>query len=209
MSQMVFKKTKEALVLSNAFLHTFPVRRFTVEEYHRMGEVGILDEDEGVELIDGWILKMRPIGSQHAACVSLLNRVLRPVEETAIVRVEDPIILNDETEPQPDIAVVRFKANLYADAHPRPEDVLLLIEVAETSLEEDREIKLPRYAASSIPEVWIVNLVENLIEVYREPLILANGIPGYRDRTDFLSGEPMRPGAFADVEIQLSIPSGS
>ncbi len=102
---------------------------------------------------------MSPIGSQHAACVSLLNRVLRPVEETAIVRVEDPIILNDDTEPQPDIAVVRFKTNLYADAHPRPEDVLLLIEVAETSLEEDREIKLPRYAASSISEVWIVNSI--------------------------------------------------
>jgi Uma2 family endonuclease len=208
MSQTVFKKPKEALVLPEVFLHTFPVRRFTVAEYHRLGEVGILGEDERVELIDGWIVNMSPIGSQHAACVSLLNRVLRPVEATAIVRVEDPILLNDDTEPQPDIAVVRFKANLYADAHPRPEDVLLLIEVAETSLEEDRDIKLPRYAASSIPEVWLVNLMANMIEVYREPLILANGVPGYRSRTDFHPGEPMCPEAFPELEIQLPIPIG-
>lgn len=206
MSQTVFKKPKEALVLPDVFLHTFPVRRFTVEEYHRLGEVGILGEDERVELIDGWIVNMSPIGSQHAACVSLLNRVLRPVEATAIVRVEDPIILNDDTEAQPDFAVVRFKANLYADAHPRPEDVLLLIEVAETSLEEDRDIKVPRYAASSIPEVWLVNLMATMIEVYREPLILANGVPGYRSRTDFHPGEPMRPEAFPELEIKLRIP---
>jgi Uma2 family endonuclease len=208
MKHMGFKHTPEAAVLVNVLLHTLPVRRFTVEEYHRMGQVGLLGEDERVELIDGWILTMRPIGSRHAACVSLLNRVLRPVEATAIVRVEDPIILNDATEPQPDIAVVKFKANLYADAHPGPEDMLLLIEVAETSLEEDREVKLPRYAASAIPEVWIVNLVANIIEVYREPLILANGTPGYRSRTDVLFGEPLRPQAFVDVEIQLSIPLG-
>ena len=206
MSQRVFKNTSEIAALSNALLHILPVRRFTVAEYHRMEEAGLLGEDERVELIDGWILTMSPIGSRHAACVSLLNRVLRPVEETAIVRVEDPITLNDDTEPQPDIAVVKFKANLYADAHPCPADVLLLIEVAETSLEEDREIKLPRYAASSIPEVWIVNLVANIIEVYREPLILANGLPGYRSRTDFIPGEPMHPQAFVDLEIQFCIP---
>jgi len=171
-----------------------------------MGEVGILGEDDRVELIDGRILSMTPIGSHHAAWVSLLNRMLRPVEETAIVRVEDPIVLNDETEPQPDIAIVRFKDDFYADAHPRPEDVLLIVEVAETSLEEDREIKLPRYAASFIPEVWIVNLAENTIEVYREPLILANGIPGYHRRTDVLPGQPIRPEAFAHLEMKFSLP---
>jgi Uma2 family endonuclease len=133
---------------------------------------------------------------------------LRPVEATAIVRVEDPIVLNDATEPQPDIAVVKFKANLYADAHPGPEDVLLLIEVAATSLEEDRAITLPRYAAAAIPAVWMVNFVDNTIEVYRAPLILANGLPGYRSRTDVLPGEPLRPQAFGDVAIQLSIPPG-
>jgi len=207
MSHMVCKQTPEAAVLADVLLHTLPVRRFTVAEYHRMGQVGLLGEDERVELIDGWIVTMRPIGSRHAPCVSLLNRVLRPVEAAAIVRVADPMILNDATEPQPDIAVVQWKANLYAEAHPCPADVLWLIEVAETSLEEDRAIKLPRYAAAAIPKVWMVNFVDHTIEVYREPLILANGLPGYRSRTDVLPGAPIRPQAFVDVDIQLSIPN--
>ncbi len=197
MSQTVSPKAKEP-----AFLN-FSARRFSVEEYHRMVEVGILSEDERVELIDGRILKMSPIGSQHAAYVSFLNRELRAVEETVIVRIQDPIILDDETEPQPDVAVVKFKANAYADSHPHAEDVLLLIEVADTSLEEDRLIKLSRYADSGIPEVWIFNLIENVVEVYREPLTLANGIPGYRTRTDFSIGESLSPESFPHLRIEI------
>ena len=146
---------------------------------------------------------MAPIGSQHAAYVSFLNRKLRAVEETFIVRIQDPIILDDETEPQPDVAVVKFKANAYADSHPRSADVLLIIEVADTSLEEDRLIKLPRYAKSGIPEVWIFNLIDNIVEVYREPLTLANGIPGYRKRIDFGVGELLRPETFPNLEIEI------
>jgi len=198
MSQTVFLKAKEAPTFLN-----FSARRFSVEEYHRMVEVGILGEDERVELIDGRILRMSPIGSQHAAYVSFLNRKLRAIEETVIVRIQDPIILDDETEPQPDIAVVKFKANAYADSHPHAEDVLLLMEVADTSLEEDRLIKLPRYAGSGIPEVWIFNLIESIVEVYREPLTLANGIPGYRRRTDFRAGEFLNPEAFPDLKIEI------
>ena len=199
MSQTVFLKTKEI----TTSLDSLTARRFSVEEYHRMVEVGILGEDERVELIDGRILQMSPIGSQHAAYVSFLNRKLRAIEETAIVRIQDPVILDDETEPQPDVAVVGFKANAYADSHPHAEDVLLLIEVADTSLEEDRLIKLPRYADAGIPEVWIFNLIENIVEVYREPLTLANGIPGYRRRTDFRVGESVNPSAFPDLRIEI------
>ena len=168
-----------------------------------MVEVGILGEDERVELISGRILQMAPIGSQHAAYVSFLNRKLRAIEETVIVRIRDPIILDDETEPQPDVAVVKFKANAYADSHPHAEDILLLMEVADTSLEEDRQIKLPRYADSGIPEVWIFNLIDSIVEVYREPLTLANGIPGYRRRTDFGIGESFSPEAFPNLEIEI------
>ena len=146
---------------------------------------------------------MSPIGSQHAAYVSFLNRKLRAVEETVIVRIQDPIILDDETEPQPDVAVAKFKANAYADSHPHAEDVLLIVEVADTSLEEDRLIKLPRYADSGIPEVWIFNLIDDIVEVYREPLTLANGIPGYRRRTDFGTGESVSPEAFPDLGIEI------
>ena len=204
MGQTIFGKTERAPAFSMEGSSAFSVRRFTVADYHLMGEVGLLGEDDRVELIDGRILEMSPMGSLHAACVSFLNRRLRPVEETAIVRVEDPVVLNDETEPQPDIAVVRFKENLYADAHPQPADVLLIVEVADTSLEEDRKIKLPRYAASSIPEVWIVNLVENTVEVYCDPLTLANGTPGYCTRMDFVSGQVV--GAYwGDAEVVSSI----
>ena len=146
---------------------------------------------------------MSPVESQHAAYVSFLNRKLRAIEEAVIVSIQDPIILDDETEPQPDIAVVKFKANAYADSHPRSEDVLLLMEVADTSLEEDRLIKLPRYAGSGVPEVWIFNLMESIVEVYREPLTLANGIPGYRTRTDFRIRESLSPESFPHLRIEI------
>ena len=170
-----------------------------------MGEVGLLEEDDRVELIDGRILRMAPIGSRHSAYVALLHRAFRPVEDRAIVRVQDPIVLDEETEPQPDIAVVRFKPDLYADAHPRPEDVLLLIEVSDTSLEMDREVKLPLYAASAIPEVWIVNLVEEIVEVYRDPSVFTDGTGRYRIRMDYPLDEPIRPSAFPELEVKVSL----
>jgi len=199
MNQTVSLKTK-AVPTS---LDSLPARHFSVEEYHRIVEMGVLGEDERVELIDGRILRMSPIGSQHAAYVSFLNRKLRSIEDTAIVRIQDPIILDDETEPQPDVAVVKLKANAYADSHPYAEDILLIVEVADTSLQEDRLIKLPKYAGSVVPEVWILNLIEKIVEVYREPLTLANGIPGYRRRTDFKVGEFLSPEAFPDLRIEI------
>jgi len=202
MSQTASLKTKEI----PTSLDSLPARHFSVEEYHRMVEVGILGENERIELIGGRILRIPPIGSQHAAYVSFLNRKLRSIEDTAIVRIQDPIILDDETEPQPDVAVVKLKANAYADSHPRAEDVLLLVEVADTSLEEDRLIKLPRYADSGVPEVWIFNLIDDIVEVYSEPLTLANGVPGYRKRTDFGIGESLSPEAFPDLRIDIPEP---
>ena len=199
MNQTVSIKAKEVTTSLDSFL----ARHFTIDEYHRMIEVGILGENERVELIDGRIMRMSPIGSQHAAYVSFLNRKLRAVEEEFIVRIQDPIILDDETEPQPDVAIVKFRANAYADSHPRAEDVLLLVEVADTSLEEDRLIKLPRYADSGIPEVWIFNLIEDIVEVYLEPITLANGVPGYRKRTDFGIGESPSPEAFPNLRIEI------
>lgn len=200
MSKVLEKIEKEREELT-AFISSFDLRRFSVDEYHRISEAGILSEDERIELISGRIRKMTPISSRHSACVSFLNRKLRAVEENAIVRIQDPIILDDETEPQPDIAIVKFKANDYADSHPSAEDVLLIIEVAETSLEEDRHIKLPRYADAMIPEVWIFNLIDNIVEIYNEPLILANGISGYHKRKDVKSGETITSMSFPDLEI--------
>ncbi len=135
-----------------------------------MAEVGILSEDDRVELIEGEIVKMSPIGSRHAACVSRLNRLLqRLVGLDAIVRVQDPIRLNGYSEPEPDVALVKPRDDFYSREHPGPGDMLLLIEVADTSVERDLGAKLPLYAQAGIPEAWLVNLPAESIEVHSRP----------------------------------------
>ena len=143
-------------------------RRFTVHDYHRMAEVGILHEDDRVELIAGEVIEMRPIGGRHAACVREINRLLsRRVDDELRVDVQSPVRLGDQEEPQPDLAVIR--ARDYGGSLPTPGDVLLLIEVADTSLSFDRDVKLPLYARSGIEEVWLVDLNAGVIERHTEP----------------------------------------
>jgi len=145
-------------------------RRFTVAEYARMVTAGILSEDERVELIDGEVYVMSPIGSLHASMVDRLTRLLvLRCAQAAIVRVQSSIQLNDYTEPEPDFAVLQPRDDFYAQAHPRAADVLFVIEVADTSLAYDRGEKLPRYALSGIPEVWIVDLQQRVVEQYTQP----------------------------------------
>jgi Uma2 family endonuclease len=143
-------------------------RRFTVHEYHRMAEVGILHEDDRVELIDGELVEMAAIGTRHFTCVNGLNRLLvRGVGDEAIVSVQNPVRLGEYWEPQPDLAVIRNRD--YRESLPEPGDVLLLIEVSDTTLSYDRGVKLPLYARAGIPEVWIVNLPVEAVERHTEP----------------------------------------
>ena len=143
---------------------------FTVDEYYRMGDAGIFTEDDRVELIDGEIIRMSPIGSRHAACVRRLDALLnRLVSQVAQVSAQNPIRVSDFSEPQPDIALLRPLADFYAQGHPTPADVLLVVEVAETSVEYDREIKGPLYARAGIAEMWLVNLREEFVEIYTNP----------------------------------------
>jgi Uma2 family endonuclease len=145
-------------------------RRFTVNEYYAMADAGILTEDDRVELIEGEIIQMAAIGSRHAACVNRLTRLLVDgVGDDAVVTVQNPVRLSDLTEPQPDFALARPRPDFYAGAHPQPDDVLLIVEVAHTTLGYDREIKLPLYALAAIPEVWIVDVEGDVVEIYREP----------------------------------------
>ncbi len=146
--------------------------RFTVHDYHRMGEVGILHEDDRVELIEGELVEMAAIGTRHFSCVNGLNRLLViNVGDEAIVSVQNPVRLNEHTEPQPDLTVIRTRD--YTESLPVPEDVLLLIEVSDTTLAYDRGVKLPLYARAGIGEVWIVNLPAETVERYTGPS--ANG----------------------------------
>lgn len=143
---------------------------FTVDDYHAMGEAGILTEDDRVELIEGHLVAMSPIGSRHAACVKRLNQLLTQCAKgRVLVGVQDPVRLGTYSEPEPDVALLRPRADFYAERHPGPEDVLLLIEVADTTAETDRRVKAPLYARSSVAELWLILLDEDCVEVYRHP----------------------------------------
>jgi len=145
-------------------------RRFTVDDYHKMIDAGILCEDDRVELLDGEIHDMSPVDAVHAAVVKRLNQRLQQwLGERAIVSVQDPVTLDDYSEPQPDLALLRWRDDFYEEHHPTPADTLLVIEVTNTSVTSDRTAKLPRYAAAGIPEVWIVNIKQRVIEQYTQP----------------------------------------
>ena len=146
-------------------------RRFTVDEYHRMGRAGVFHEDDRVELLEGQIVEMSPIGPAHAGCVAALTGVLsRRGEERVVVWVQNPVNLGERSEPQPDVALLGPRADAYRTAHPRARDILLVIEVADTSLEHDRDVKVPLYAAAGVPEVWLVNLTDYAVTLYRDPV---------------------------------------
>lgn len=146
------------------------IHRFTVEDYHRMAEAGILGEDSRVELIRGRIVDMAPIGSAHMVAVNRLTRLLvTAVGDRGVVSVQNPVRLDDGSEPQPDVAVLRPGADDIGAPTPGASEVLLLIEVADTSLHEDRDEKAALYAASGVPEYWIVNLIDQVFEVHRGP----------------------------------------
>lgn len=137
--------------------------RFTTDEYNRMHEVGILDEDDRVELIDGEVLAMSAIGSRHARCTVYLDDGLRErlPRGAYTIRVQMPLSIPPYDEPEPDVAVVRWREDLYEDAHPGADDTLLVVEVSDVTYRRDRYTKLARYAAAGIPEVWIADLGGN------------------------------------------------
>ncbi|MDQ3252827.1 MAG: Uma2 family endonuclease [Acidobacteriota bacterium] len=146
-------------------------RHFNTAEYYRMAAAGVLSENDRVELIEGEIVEMNPIGSRHAACVGRLTKLLeRLAGDYAIVWVQNPVQVNDYSEPLPDVALLKPRDDFYAQANPQPADVLLIIEVADSSVEYDREIKMPLYAQSGIPEVWLINLPQDTLEIYTQPL---------------------------------------
>lgn len=147
-----------------------PRRPITVSEYHLMVGAGILHEDDRVELLEGAIVAMTPIGSGHAGTSNSLNRTLTmAVDNRGIVAVRNPIVLDHLNEPQPDFTVLRPRPDFYRGVTPRASDVLLVIEIADSSVRYDRNVKLPLYALHEIPEFWIVDLPAGEIEVCREP----------------------------------------
>ena len=173
-------------------------RLLTIEEYDRMGAAGILNEDERVELIQGELVQMAAIGSPHASCVMRLTAWFTVrVAGRALVSVQNPIRLPPRSEPEPDLVILRHQSDFYATAHPGPEDVLLLIEVSDTTLVYDRGVKLPLYARAGIPEVWIVDLEGRRLLVHRQPSGMAYG------EITVVAGGALSPAAFPDLSIRL------
>jgi Uma2 family endonuclease len=145
--------------------------RLTVEEYNRMGEAGILDPEARTELIDGEIIDMAPPGSLHAGTVSQLDRLLqRAVGDQAIVLAQNPILLGMYSEPQPDCALAKPRKDFYRSGHPQPDDLLLVVEVADSSLRFDRDVKSKLYARHRVPELWLIDVRAKRVTRYRDPV---------------------------------------
>ncbi len=177
-----------------------PVKyRLNVEQYYKMAEVGILGIEQRTELIEGEIIEMSAIGTKHAICVSNLSELLtlRTIQ-IAHVRQQNPVHLSDRSEPQPDIALVKRPSSLYADCHPTPDDIFLLIEVSDSTLKYDREVKIPLYAKAGISEVWIANIEEQIFEVYKSP-----NQDRYEQVQNYGKGEMISMSMFTDIAIAV------
>jgi Uma2 family endonuclease len=180
---------------------TVPVRhRFTIHDYHRMGEVGIFDEDDRVELLDGEIVDMSPIGSRHTGGVNRLVAVFtRRFGRRAVVSVQNPIVLDDFSEPQPDLTLLAPRSDFYESAHPRPADVLLTIEVSDSRISYDRSVKLRLYARKHIRELWLIDVKGGTVDVYRRPTA-----SGYREHQRLVRGTRIAPMAFPRVFFRVT-----
>lgn len=174
-------------------------RKFTIDEYHQMADAGLFAEDERVELIEGTIYAMTPIGRRHAAILGKLNTLLAAaLADRAIVWMQNPLPLPPYGEPEPDLLVLEPSRDFYQTQSPDPQGVLLLVEVADSSLPFDRTVKLPVYASAGIGECWLVNLIDDKIEIYREPAGRR-----YQARSSIPFGQPVSPLQFPEVAITL------
>jgi Uma2 family endonuclease len=150
--------------------HDHPRRHsITVTEYVRMGEAHVFAHDARLELMEGEIVEMAPIGSAHAAVVDALDSLLREVAPSAMVRVQSPLVLGERSAPQPDVMLLRPRADRYYNSHPTASDALLVVEVSDTTLEYDLEVKRPLYARAGVTELWVVDINRREVHVFREP----------------------------------------
>ncbi|HEY9611374.1 Uma2 family endonuclease [Allocoleopsis sp.] len=177
----------------------FTLRLWTVEEYYQMAAAGIFHPEERVELIAGQIIRMSAKGTAHTSAVGRISRLLQNrLGQQAWIRKEDPIQLDNFSEPEPDIAVVRLDPLDYADHHPTPSEVYLIIEVADSSLKYDRETKAKAYAKSGIADYWVLDLIDRKLHVFRE-----STQEGYQSEVIFSEGASVSPLQFPDIAITL------
>jgi Uma2 family endonuclease len=181
------------------------IRPLTTDDYHRMIQNGIIHEGEHVELILGQIVNMAAKGTRHTLCTrKIFKLLLNKIGDQADIQSQDPIVLSDRTEPEPDIVIARQRSDEYVNSHPTPNDIILIIEVADSTLTYDRQIKLPLYATAGIQEYWIVNLIDNRLEVYREPDQDFQGEGIYTKNQIYLPSKSIELPEFTDTTIVLA-----
>ncbi|WP_017661054.1 Uma2 family endonuclease [Baaleninema simplex] len=174
--------------------------RFDVRAYRQLAETGVVAADDRLELIQGTILRMSPIGTKHQACVALLNRLfVRQLGDRAVVWPQNAIELSDRSQPQPDLALLKPREDFYSDRYPTPDDTVLVVEIADSTVSFDRDVKMPLYASAGIREMWLVDLMRGCVEVYREPSDV-----GYQmKRTASLDAE-IAPATFPDCRLAVA-----
>jgi len=174
--------------------------RFSVDDYYRMGEAGLFPPGKRVELLEGEIIDVMPIGPFHSGVVNRLNRYFNSISKGRwLVTAQNPVRLGRYSEPEPDVVLVSPSADDYTLRHPTPQDVLLLVEVADSSLEYDQGDKLAAYGKAGIEKYWLVNLPEQCVEVYRDP-----HFTGYASTTVLKPGDTASPAAFPDVQVDVA-----
>jgi Uma2 family endonuclease len=171
----------------------------SAEEYLRMGKAGVFAPEARLELIEGEIIEMAPIDPPHAGCVKTLNRLLsRRAADHAIVSVQDPLVISDRSVPQPDLALLRPRRDDYRRSHPAASDVLLVVEVSDTTLAFDLRTKVPLYARCAIAELWVVDVNEQVLHVFRDP-----GAAGYATSLTFTGEQAVASTAIPDAVLQV------
>ena len=180
-------------------------KRFTLDEYHRLGELGFFHENDHIELIRGELIQMVAKGTAHETCLrNLLKQLPRLVGDRATLQSQAPIVISPNSEPEPDFAIVQNRDDTYLSAHPSPADVLLLMEVADSSLDYDRDVKLPLYAEAGISNYWIFNLFNNWLEVYSNPTEISQGKFGYLNKQIVLPNQEIALSSFPDLSLDLT-----
>jgi len=180
-------------------------KRFTLEEYHRLADLGFFTENDRIELIRGEIFEMAAKGTRHTHCCrELLEKLAVLVAGRAKLQCQDPISLPANSEPEPDFAILRLREDNYRFALPSAADVLLVIEIADSTLKYDQVVKLPLYAEAGIPDYWIFNLVENHLEAYSEPYQTLQGSFGYSVKRTVLPNQAIALSCFSDLSLDLS-----
>ena len=181
-------------------------RKFTIEEYHQLVDIGFFSENERIELIRGEIIEMAPKRTSHSVCNSILfGELYKLLGERANVRGQEPITLPNNSEPEPDVVIAEKKPDNYLSAHPTAADIILVIEISDSTLKYDRDTKLSVYAEAGIDNYWIVNLIDNHLEVYTNPFSNSQGKFAYRNKTIILHSETIKIPRFTDYSLALNL----